>query len=99
PSSALILKRMFTGIVTHVGEIARVADTPAGRALTIVAPWADVIEGESIAVNGVCLTVTAVEQGRFCVAAVATTLDRTTVGAWKTRASTPLSATAGPATA
>jgi riboflavin synthase len=74
---------MFTGIITHVGELSRVAVTPAGRALTIAAPWTDVRDGESIAVNGVCLTVTSVERGKFSVAAVATTLERTTVGAWK----------------
>src|SRR5689334_10059644 len=74
---------MFTGIVTHVGELVRVAATPAGRSLTIAAPWTDLHEGESIAVNGVCLTVTEIERGHFSVAAVATTLERTTVGAWK----------------
>lgn len=75
---------MFTGIVSNIGELVRVAATPAGRALTIAAPWTDVADGESIAVNGVCLTVTAVERGQFSVAAVGTTLERTTVGSWKT---------------
>jgi riboflavin synthase len=65
-----------------VGEIVRVAETAAGRALTIAVAWDDLAEGESIALDGVCLTVTADEPGQFSVAAVDTTLDRTTIGGW-----------------
>jgi riboflavin synthase len=49
---------MFTGIVENVGEIAEVKPTPAGLRLRLVTPLAsDLTPGESIAVNGVCLTV------------------------------------------
>ena len=49
---------MFTGIVETVGELAEVKPTPSGlrlRLITSLAP--DLTPGESLAVNGVCLTV------------------------------------------
>jgi riboflavin synthase len=73
---------VFTGLVTNIGDIVRVAGTAAGRVITVAVDWDDLVEGESIAVDGVCLTVTSVEPGRFAVAAVDTTLDRTTIGGW-----------------
>lgn len=74
---------MFTGLITAVGEILAVSDTEAGRELVVRAPYADVAIGESIACNGACLTVREFAAGRFTVAAVRTTLSRTTVGDWK----------------
>ena len=74
---------MFTGLVTHVGKVVRVAQTGAGRAITVGVDWDDLAEGESIALDGVCLTVTSVERGGFTIAAVDTTLDRTTIGEWQ----------------
>jgi riboflavin synthase len=49
---------MFTGIVETVGELAEIKPTPSGlrlRLITSLAP--DLTPGESVAVNGVCLTV------------------------------------------
>jgi riboflavin synthase len=74
---------VFTGLVSHVGEVLRVADGAAGRELSIANPWHDVAVGESIAVQGVCLTATVVADGEFTVAAVKPTLDRTTAGVWR----------------
>jgi riboflavin synthase len=78
---------MFTGIVTAVGTVAAVrplARGPGtgdgGRALRIRAPYRGVRAGESIAVNGACLTVTRVLRGAFEVEAVETTLGRTLFG-------------------
>ncbi len=74
---------MFTGIVTAVGTVTAVrpAAVTAGdggaRVLRIRAPFRGVKRGESIAVNGACLTVTRVLRGAFEVEAVDTTLDRT----------------------
>ena len=48
---------MFTGLVDDVGVITHVADTPAGRELRIRCRYSDLVLGESIAVNGACLTV------------------------------------------
>lgn len=73
---------MFTGIVDDVGTIERVADTDAGREFRVSCRYEDIAEGESIAVNGVCLTVRRHERGSFSAAAVTTTLGRTTMGSW-----------------
>ena len=75
---------MFTGLVDDVGTIERVLDTPAGRELTIACRYDDLAPGESIAVNGACLTVRECAPRQFTVAAIVTTLDRTTVGNWAT---------------
>lgn len=48
---------MFTGLVDDVATITRVADTPAGRELRLRCRYRDLADGESIAVNGACLTV------------------------------------------
>jgi riboflavin synthase len=74
---------MFTGLIEEVGEIESVRQTDAGRELRIRAPFADIEAGESIAVNGACLTVREFGSGWFDVAAVTTTLERTTIGGWK----------------
>jgi len=73
---------MFTGLVDDVGKIDRVADTSAGREFVIRSRYDDLVDGESIAVNGACLTVRDRGDGQFTVAAVATTLGRTTIGGW-----------------
>lgn len=73
---------MFTGLIDDVGSIVRVADTETGREFRIECRYEDIADGESIAVNGACLTV--VEHGErwFVVRAVVTTLGRTTIGDW-----------------
>ena len=73
---------MFTGLVETIGTIDRVEDTDAGREFRVRAPWHDLKLGESIALNGACLTVRSALGPSFVVAAVPTTLDRTTIGAW-----------------
>jgi riboflavin synthase len=73
---------MFTGLVTAIGLIEQVVDSPAGRELRVAAAYDGLEPGESIALNGVCLTVRELGPGWFTVAAVVTTLGRTTVGDW-----------------
>jgi riboflavin synthase len=73
---------MFTGLITAVGDIVAVSTTEAGRELVVAAPYADLTIGESIACNGVCLTVREFGAGTFTVGAVVTTLDRTAIGSW-----------------
>jgi len=75
---------MFTGLIEQVGEVESVRQTDAGRELRIRAPFKDLASGESIAVNGACLTVREFGPGWFDAAAVLTTLERTTIGGWKT---------------
>lgn len=74
---------MFTGLITAVGEIHAVSSTDAGRELVVNAPYSDLTEGESIACDGVCLTVRDFGEGWFSVAAVATTVERTTIRNWQ----------------
>src|SRR3954465_8431852 len=59
---------MFTGIVTAVGKVARVSPTPGGVRAIIEARGfgaEDIAIGDSIAVNGICLTVVALADARF----------------------------------
>jgi riboflavin synthase len=73
---------MFTGLVDDVGVVERVELGPAGRVMRIASRYGDLTAGESIAVNGACLTVREFGTGWFNVAAVVTTLGRTTIGDW-----------------
>ena len=77
---------MFTGIITAVGRIAQVRDLGAssahGKQLAIEAPAGyldDVGLGDSIAINGACMTATAVDAaaGRFAIDVSAESLART----------------------
>ncbi len=70
---------MFTGIITGLGSVAVVEAEGDGLKLTIEAPYADVVPGESIAVNGACLTVVDTGPGTFSVEVVVTTRQRTTL--------------------
>jgi len=71
---------MFTGIVTAVGRVNRAAIDGAGLALSVKAGYRGLRRGESIAVNGACLTVERVTSGGFGVHVVPTTLGRTLFG-------------------
>jgi riboflavin synthase len=73
---------MFTGLVDDVGVVERVERTEAGRTLRIASRYTGLAIGESIAVNGACLTVLEHGAGWFEVAAIVTTLGRTTIGEW-----------------
>ena len=74
---------MFTGLVDDVGTIDRVRQTSAGLEVRIRCKYDDLALGESVAVNGACLTV--LERGTcwFTCAAMQTTLGVTTIGGWR----------------
>ncbi|HQR18357.1 MAG TPA: riboflavin synthase [Gemmatimonadales bacterium] len=72
---------MFTGLVTAVGTVRSARAADGGRALVIRAPFRGLSLGESIAVDGACLTVSRRLRGAFEVHVVATSLERTTFGA------------------
>ena len=74
---------MFTGLIDDVGVVERVQRTEAGRELRIRSSYTGLADGESIAVNGACLTVRTSGDGWFDVAAVVTTLGRTTIADWQ----------------
>jgi riboflavin synthase len=70
---------MFTGIVTAVGQVRDARPAEGGIQLAIEAPYTDLEPGESVAVDGACLTVNAVGPGWFGVHVVATSLGRTRI--------------------
>lgn len=73
---------MFTGLITAVGRVRQAAPADGGLALTIECPYPDLVPGESIAVDGACLTVERVVPGGFVVHVIRTTLERTGFGAY-----------------
>ena len=73
---------MFTGLVADLGTVEELERTEAGARLTIAAELAGELQvGDSIAVNGVCLTATAIRDHQFLVDAMNETLARSTLGA------------------
>jgi riboflavin synthase len=71
---------MFTGIVTAVGTIRETRRGPDGLTLRVGAPFRGLRRGESIAVDGACLTVERIGKGWFAVHVIATSLERTLLG-------------------
>ena len=74
---------MFTGIIEHFGTIESQALTDKGGRVTIHAPTLanSLAISNSIAVNGCCLTVVALENGRFSADLSGETVRKTTFGA------------------
>jgi riboflavin synthase len=73
---------MFTGLIDEIGTIEAVAETEAGREFRIRSGYDALTPGESIAVNGACLTIRELGEGWFTVAAIVTTLGRTAMDDW-----------------
>ncbi len=71
---------MFTGIIEKSARVIGVADGPTFRRLTLVNNWDDVREGQSVAVNGVCLTVAQLGPGELMFDVVQETLAKTNLG-------------------
>jgi len=72
---------MFTGIVAELGEVAGIERRGDAARLTIRGSTDGVSPGDSIAVNGVCLTVTGILDGTFTADVMGETLDRSSLGA------------------
>jgi riboflavin synthase len=71
---------MFTGIVEKTAAVAGVSDGPHFRRLTLALNIPDGRMGESVAVNGCCLTVAEISPGNISFDIVKETLDRTNLG-------------------
>ena len=73
---------MFTGIVEELGTVAEVTDLGSAARFRVRGPLvtADARAGDSIAVNGVCLTVVDVADGGFTADVMKETLDRSALG-------------------
>lgn len=78
---------MFTGIVQTVGQVRSMAPTGGDVTLTVQTnglDMGDVQLGDSIAVNGICLTVTRFDAASFSADMSGETLRRTAAGQWRT---------------
>ncbi len=73
---------MFTGIVAELGSVSALAETDTGQLLTIDAGASirGLEVGDSVAVNGVCLTAVAISSSGFDVEVVRESLDRSNLG-------------------
>ncbi len=73
---------MFTGIISSVGTITSQRPTEAGRLIEVNSKWAtpDFLLGESIAIDGACMTVVEFEGSVFAVEVSPESLDKTTLG-------------------
>src|SRR5919204_5345519 len=72
---------MFTGLVQDLGSVRAVEREPAGARLEVATSLAaELSEGDSIAVNGVCLTAVTVKDGAFRADVMAETLRRSSLG-------------------
>lgn len=72
---------MFTGLIADLGDVTALREDGEGATLEIDTRLAGELgEGDSIAVNGVCLTATAVGDGSFVAQAMRETLERSSLG-------------------
>lgn len=76
---------MFTGIVEEVGKIKKIERNTVSAKLSIEADKVlqEIKEGDSIAVNGICLTVTSFTKNSFTADVMHETMNRTTLGKLK----------------
>jgi riboflavin synthase len=76
---------MFTGIIESLGEITEIQPEQTNFHFTIKSELAPELKvDQSVAHNGVCLTVVRIENGTYTVTAIKETLDKTSLGEWKT---------------
>lgn len=74
---------MFSGIVEATGRVMRIEREQTNVHFWVNASFADELAiDQSVAHNGVCLTVVALESDQYKVTAIAETLQRTNLGAW-----------------
>ena len=75
---------MFTGIIEALGTISGIQEEGTNRIFEIEAPLAAELKiDQSVAHNGVCLTVTEASDSRYKVTAINETLQKTNLGNWK----------------
>jgi riboflavin synthase len=76
---------MFTGLVREIGSIVSIKKQSAGAELSINAPESavDLKIGDSLAVNGICLTITSIKNALVTVDAVNETVQVSTLSSWK----------------
>lgn len=79
------IKRMFTGIIETFGTIESIGEEGYNRHFTLRSPITHELKiDQSVAHNGVCLTVVAIEGDTYTVTAIKETLLKTNLGKWRT---------------
>ena len=73
---------MFTGLIGYVGKVSKIeqADTSARLSITCPPITAEIKIGDSVSVNGVCLTVTDFDKSSFAVDVMVQTLNLSSIG-------------------
>src|SRR4051794_309562 len=91
---------MFTGIIEELGKIATVDEHAGGSKITVSASvvTSDIQNGDSISVNGVCLTAIEVSPTSFAADVSPETLERSTLGDLKAGSPVNLERAVTPAT-
>ncbi|HZL37593.1 MAG TPA: riboflavin synthase [Tepidisphaeraceae bacterium] len=74
---------MFTGIIEKIARVIGIAGGPMFQRLTLAADWADARGGQSVAVNGVCLTIAEIAPGELGFDVILETLSKTNLGLLK----------------
>jgi riboflavin synthase len=74
---------VFTGIIETTVPVSDVAETAGSRRLTLACPWTDIALGQSVAVNGCCLTIAKISNGRMSFDVIPETLSKTNLGLLK----------------
>ncbi|MFM7725261.1 MAG: riboflavin synthase [Flavobacteriales bacterium] len=75
---------MFSGIVEATGTVVRIEQEQSNIHFSVEAPFVhELAIDQSIAHNGVCLTVVSIDENVYTVTAIAETLQRTELGEWK----------------
>lgn len=76
------LKRqfMFTGIIEKTAKVTRVVENRMAKRIVLSHRWPDLRDGESIAVNGVCLTIAEFTPDEVSFDVIAETIEKTNLG-------------------
>ncbi|MFM7233161.1 MAG: riboflavin synthase, partial [Flavobacteriales bacterium] len=75
---------MFSGIVEATGTVVRIEQEQSNIHFSVEAPFVhELAIDQSVAHNGVCLTVVSIDESVYTVTAIAETLQRTELGEWK----------------
>ena len=75
---------MFTGIIEQNGRIEKVEHDGTNVHFTVAAPFASELQvDQSVAHDGVCLTVVKLDDDSYVVTAIQETMERTSLGQWK----------------
>jgi riboflavin synthase len=75
---------MFTGIIETFGEIKEIDNSNEQITLTVSSDLTSELKiDQSVAHNGICLTVTSINENQYDVCAVRETMDKTCIGNWQ----------------